>query len=97
MATVLSVLSNRMPIVAVLAALAEVVLKAMQVVLHRVADLSFRVVGRKEEVRVDAYAVELGMGAGLLSFLEKNRRDIRFFKRDLGVFRSDTSICSISH
>lgn len=38
---------------------------------HRVADLSFRVVGRKEEFRADAYAVELGTGAGLFSFLEK--------------------------
>ncbi len=71
MATILSLLSNRVPIVAVLAALAAVVLKAMQVVLHRVADLSFRVVGRKEEFRADAYAVELGMGEGLMSFLEK--------------------------
>ncbi|KLA35387.1 hypothetical protein [Bacillus cereus] len=28
-------------------------------------------VGRKEEFRADAYAVELGTGAGLFSFLEK--------------------------
>jgi len=64
MATVLSVLSNRVPIVTILAALAAVVLKAMQVILHRV-------VGRKEEFRADAYAVELGIEAGLMSFLEK--------------------------
>ncbi|WP_255477507.1 hypothetical protein [Bacillus sp. BB56-3] len=40
----ISVLSNRVPIVAVLSALAAVVL-------HRVADLSFRVVGIKEKFR----------------------------------------------
>lgn len=47
----ISVLSNHVPIVAVLSALAAVVLKVIQVVLHRVADLSFRVVGIKEEFR----------------------------------------------
>ncbi|WP_224765045.1 hypothetical protein [Bacillus cereus] len=50
MATILSLFSNRVPIVAVLAALAAVVLKGMQVVLHRIADLSFRVSWKKRRI-----------------------------------------------
>ncbi|HFJ9466999.1 hypothetical protein NST86_32115 [Bacillus sp. FSL L8-0199] len=48
MLTILSLLSNRVPIVAVLAPLAAVELIAMQVVLHRVTELSFRVARRND-------------------------------------------------
>ncbi|MED4717762.1 zinc metalloprotease HtpX [Bacillus badius] len=38
---------------------------------QRAIDLGFLAIGRKEEYQADAYAVQLGVGEGLLSFLEK--------------------------
>lgn len=68
----LTVLGRRVPILGPVFLLV-LLIKVFQLVTEKLISVGILAVGRREELRADKYAVSLGYGAGLKSFLSKKK------------------------